>query len=196
MSDIVGILLAAGSAQRFGAHKLIQPLADGTPVAVAAARNLIEALPNSIAVVRPDDYQLIDAFSSLGLKIVENPLAGQGMGTSLAAGINASADADGWLIALADMPWLRPETIQMLAESLQKGASIVAPVHAGRRGNPVGFSHQWCDRLQALVGDVGARHLLASHSDQMILQTTFDEGVLKDIDHPDDLLREQADLFI
>lgn len=189
MSDIVGILLAAGSAERFGGHKLMQPLADGTPVGVAAARTLIEALPNSIAVVRADDDSLIEAFSSLGLKVVENPLAEQGMGTSLAAGVHASAGADGWLIALADMPWVRPETVQMLAESLQNGASIVAPVHDGRRGNPVGFSHQWGDKLQALSGDEGARSLVATHTDELMLFTTTDAGVLRDIDHPDDLSR-------
>ena len=190
MTDVVGILLAAGSAQRFGAHKLTQSLADGTPIGVAAASALIAAVPNSIAVVRPDDYPLIKAFSSLGLKIVENSLADEGMGTSLAAGVNASAGADGWLIALADMPWVHARTISMLADTLQNGASMVAPVHAGRRGHPVGFSRHWGERLQALSGDEGARNLLAAQADKLVLQDTQDAGVLEDIDHPHDLVRQ------
>ncbi len=55
---VVGILLAAGFSTRFGTNKLLAALpADGpeagTPVAVAAARHLAEALPESVAVVRP-----------------------------------------------------------------------------------------------------------------------------------------------
>ena len=39
-APVVGILLAAGSASRFGADKLAATLPDGTPVGVAALRNL------------------------------------------------------------------------------------------------------------------------------------------------------------
>ncbi|MEN8213347.1 MAG: nucleotidyltransferase family protein [Pseudomonadota bacterium] len=188
MTDVVGILLAAGSSQRFGAHKLMQPLADGTPVGVAAAGALIAAVPNSVAVVRSGDNPMIEAFLSLGLKIVENPFADQGMGASLAAGVEANAGADGWLITLADMPWVQTETVRILAHSLQKGASMVAPVHDGRRGHPVGFARHWGDRLRALSGDEGARGLVSAHADELVLLNTSDAGVLKDIDRPHDLV--------
>ena len=46
------ILLAAGRSSRFGGNKLLHPLADGTPVALAAARNLVAALPGALAVVK------------------------------------------------------------------------------------------------------------------------------------------------
>ena len=187
MTVIVGILLAAGSARRFGADKLMQPLADSTLVGVAAASNLIKVLPNSIAVVRPGDTALIKAFTSLGMIIVENPIAEQGMGTSLAAGIRASSDADGWLIVLADMPWIHVETIGKLANGLQAGASLVAPLHGGRRGHPEGFSSRWGGRLLELDGDKAASNLISQHEDDLQLQPTDDPGVYKDIDHPDDL---------
>ena len=51
----VGILLAAGFSRRFGAEdKLMQLLPDGRPLALAAAQNLLVALPRTIAVVRPE----------------------------------------------------------------------------------------------------------------------------------------------
>ena len=43
-----GILLAAGRSSRFGADKLLQPMPDGTRVAVAAARALVTALPGAM----------------------------------------------------------------------------------------------------------------------------------------------------
>jgi molybdenum cofactor cytidylyltransferase len=189
MTQIAGILLAAGSAQRFGAAKLLQPLHDGVPVAAAAAQALLQVLPNTLAVVKPGDHVLIELFTELGLCIVENPLAYEGMGTSLAAGIDATAQADGWLIMLADMPWIQPATISSLAYRLADGASIVAPVYAGQRGHPVGFSSHWLQPLRDLSGDRGARDLIADNLDALELLATQDAGVLRDIDFPHDLKR-------
>ena len=189
MTKIAGILLAAGSARRFGAPKLLHPLHDGDPVAKAAAQALIHVLPNTLAVVKPGDHALIELFTELGLHIVENPLADEGLGTSLAAGVNATAQADGWLIMLADMPWIQPATISALAARLENGASMVAPLYAGRRGHPVGFSSRWLQPLRDLCGDKGARDLIADNSDALDLLATEDAGVLKDIDFPYDLSR-------
>ena len=189
MTEPVGILLAAGSARRFGGAKLLHPLPDGQAIGVAAAGSLMEAVPNTVAVVQPGDHALIEAFSEIGLKVVENPLADEGMGASLAAGINATSGAAGWLIALADMPWVLPATITALADRLKNGVSIVAPMYKGRRGHPVGFSSLWQEQLRGLSGDRGARDLIANHPDELELLNTEDDGVLKDIDYPRDLNR-------
>jgi len=189
MTGISGILLAAGSARRFGAPKLLQPLHDGLPVAAVAAQTLTQVLPDTWAVVKPGDHALIEVFTALGLHIIENPRADEGMGTSLAAGVNASVNSitDGWLITLADMPWIQASTISALASRLENGASIVAPLHQGRRGHPVGFASHWFHSLSELHGDKGARNLIAQNPDAVDLLTTADAGVLRDIDYPDDL---------
>lgn len=154
---------------------------------VAAAYHLVAALPNTLAIVRPDDVRLAERFEALGLRVVENSQAEQGMGRSLAMGVGASADAKGWVVALADMPWIKPETIGAVAQALSQGARLAAPVYQGRRGHPVGFGRQWGDRLQALQGDHGARHLLQAYPDELVLLSTDDPGILLDIDHQDDL---------
>jgi molybdenum cofactor cytidylyltransferase len=187
MTGVAGILLAAGSSSRFGAAKLLHPLADGQAVGVAAGRALLQAVPNSIVIVRPGDQALIEAFTAIGLQVMENPLADEGMGTSLAAGVAALAGAAGWLIALADMPWLQSVTIAALADRLNNGASMVAPVYRGQRGHPVGFSSRWQKALQALSGDCGARGLITAHADELELISTEDAGVLQDIDYQHDL---------
>ena len=144
-------------------------------------------IPDVIAVVQPEDYALIDAFSSIGITVVENTRAEEGMGTSLAAGVNASSHADGWLVTLADMPWIQPATISALANELKNGASMVAPAYRGERGHPVGFSARWLKPLQALSGDRGARDLIAAYPDKLELVATDDVGIVKDIDYPLDL---------
>lgn len=193
MRPTTGILLAAGAGRRFGAHKLLQPLPGGEPVAVAAGRNLVAALPGSVAVVRAGDLALAEALAAIGLRIHEHPGADAGMGTSLAAGVAATADAAGWIIALGDMPWIRPETIRALAEALRAGADLVAPFNAGRRGNPVGFAAGWGERLRALTGDRGARDLIAAQRGRLVLLPTPDPGVLLDVDGPADLDRLPPD---
>lgn len=185
--NVVCILLAAGSAKRFGSHKLLHLLPDGVAIGVTAANNLLQVIPDVIGVVQPEDHALIDAFSSIGITVVENTRAEEGMGTSLAAGVNASSHADGWLVTLADMPWIQPATISALANELRNGASMVAPAYKGERGHPVGFSARWLKPLQALSGDRGARDLIATYSEELELVTTDDAGVLKDIDHPQDM---------
>lgn len=183
----IGILLAAGSARRFGGHKLLQPLPDGVAVGVAAARALQGVLSGVIAVVRPGDHDLHTAYTDMGLHVVENPDAARGMGSSLAVGMKAAPEAPGWIIALADMPWVRSATVGALAERLQHGASIVAPVYRGQRGNPVGFSCRWFAELAALSGQRGARELLVQHADALLLVDCDDRGVLADVDYPTDL---------
>lgn len=187
---IAGVLLAAGSGARFGGHKLLAPLPDGTAVAVAAARHLIDALPDSVVVLRPGDETLAALLAAEGLRIVVNPNANSGMGTSLACGV-AAIGADGWIIALADMPAIRSATIQAVAEALAAGAPLAAPVYQGQRGHPIGFARRFQAALTALTGDRGGRDILAQHAEEVRLIETDDPGVLVDIDHAADIVAEE-----
>ncbi len=182
---IVGVLLAAGFSRRYGANKLIQRLPDGTLVAVAAGRNLVAALPETIAVVRPDVPELAEALHDAGLRVVICETAHLGMGASLAHGIHAAVDADGWIVALADMPFIHPESIRAVARGIEAGAAIMAPQFAGERGHPVGFSARYRTELAGLTGDEGARQILKR--DPITLVHCADPGVIRDIDTPGDL---------
>jgi molybdenum cofactor cytidylyltransferase len=193
-ANIRGILLAAGYSKRFGSNKLFQALPAGaaeagTPIALAAAKHLLEALPESIAVVRPRAQKLGKMLRDAGCNTVVCKNASEGMGTSLAAGVRATSGADGWIVALADMPFIRPETIRIVTKALQEGAAIAAPSFHGERGHPVGFARRFYDELALLRGDHGARELLHQHRDNVILCEVDDAGVLRDIDKPSDLER-------
>lgn len=179
---ITGILLAAGAGTRFGGDKLLAPLRCGTPIGVRAARNLLSAVDHGIAVVRPDDQRLAQLLEKEGFQIEYCPNANTGMGASLAFGVNAAQNSHGWLIALADMPFIQPDTIRHIANLIRAGAPIAAPRHQSVRGHPVGFAREFFHDLAQLSGDRGAHPLLTAHARRIESFDCEDLGIFADID--------------
>jgi molybdenum cofactor cytidylyltransferase len=183
------VLLAAGSATRFGSQKLLARLPDGRAVIEAAVANLISArVGDIVAVIRPD-AALESLLRSHGCSIVVNDRASEGMGTSIAAAVAASPDAEGWLVSLGDMPSIRVDSISVIANAMQAGAGIAIPVMAGRRGHPVGFSVKYREKLLALSGDTGARDIIRAEAPSVTEVAVDDSGIFADIDVPADLKR-------
>lgn len=184
---IQGILLAAGSASRFGSHKLLHPLPGGVPVGIAAARAMSRGTKNVLAILRSGDHKFKGLLRAEGISSVICGRADLGVSESLKTGIRAAPDAEGWLIGLADMPWVRPQTIRAIVEMLEDGADVAAPVHAGRRGHPVGFARTFKARLLTLTGDRGACDLLETYISRVETFKCSDAGVLRDVDEPKDV---------
>lgn len=186
-----GILLAAGYGRRFDPDgvqdKLLAPLADGRPVIWHAARALCAVLPGSVAVLRPGQAERALWLRDAGCEVVESAAAETGMGAALAAAVAASANADGWVVALADMPWLPVDAVAAVAAAIDHPQRVAAAMHDGRRGHPVGFGAAWGAKLMALTGDSGARELL--RETEILLIDNADPGVLRDVDTPADLGR-------
>lgn len=188
---IQGVLLAAGYGRRFDpsghSSKLLAALADGRSVAWHAAHALSSVLPGSIAVIRPGHAELAEVLRDAGCRVLESPDAEAGMGSALAHAVRASAGADGWLVALADMPWLPLDAIRAVAAAIDRSERIAAAACDGQRGHPVGFGAAHGPALAALRGDSGARELLHTHPVQLI--EAGDDGVLRDVDLPEHLQR-------
>lgn len=188
MSGLAGILLAAGSATRFGANKLLATASDSVAVAARAARNLCAVLPDSVAIVRPGDAPLSQCLVGTGIAICECADADYGMGASLACGVAARHEARGWLVALADMPFVRPDTIAAIVGAMLGGAAIVVPRHAGQRGHPVAFSREFREALLALNTDAGGRHIISRNEMRVTWLDVDDPGIAHDIDTLADLM--------
>ena len=92
---IVGLLLAAGSAKRFGSDKLLHRLLHGVPIAVQAARHLKQEISIVFAVLRPGSDELCALLKAEGCEVVVCDNADEGMGASLACAVRAAGAADG-----------------------------------------------------------------------------------------------------
>jgi molybdenum cofactor cytidylyltransferase len=188
-SNATGILLAAGLGTRFdpsGRHnKLLATLPGGTPVVFQSARKLLAVSAEVIAVIRPGAEKLADVLNEAGCSVIFSTDAERGMGAALAAAVRATSEADGWLVALGDMPWIEASTYEAVARQLDQGSELVAPFYRGKRGHPVGFGMAHREALAALDGDAGARGIFSTHTPFVI--EVDDQHVLLDVDLPSDL---------
>jgi molybdenum cofactor cytidylyltransferase len=186
-----GILLAAGRGRRFDPsgrqNKLLQPLQQqgGEVVVAASARAMLAAVDRVVAVVRPGDDAVAALLGRLGCEVRVCPDADTGMAASLTQAVEYTRGAEGWLVALGDMPFVQAATLRLLDAAIAAGFDIAAPVYRGARGNPVAFSRFHLPLLLALDGDQGARAILKSHPVREV--PVDDAGILRDIDSPDDL---------
>lgn len=183
---VAGILLAAGAGARFGGGKLLHPL-EGVAIGVRAVRNMQAAGLTVTAVVRPGSEELARLLHSEGVDVTICANAADGMGVSLAHVIAQTKAAAGWVVALADMPRIRPETIRQVAAAVKQGALIAAPSYRGERGHPVGFGAALRDELLACSGDEGARTVIEGHYADIQWIAADDPGVIFDIDRKEDI---------
>jgi molybdenum cofactor cytidylyltransferase len=68
-----------------------------------------------------------------------------------------------------------------------EGRSIVVPTWRGKRGNPVLWARAFFAEMQAVAGDVGARHLIGEHAGTVVEVEADSDETLIDIDTPEAL---------
>ncbi|WP_339505108.1 nucleotidyltransferase family protein [Pseudomonas sp. RL_105y_Pfl2_101] len=194
MSESIGvIILAAGSGSRF--RRIAGPdkdklLADCTG-RDGAVRSVIEqvlvnlptALEKRVLVTSKDRPQAVRMAQAYGCDFVE--LDSPGLGDSIAAGVDACPDLDGWLIVLGDMPFILPSSIEQVVAGIRANG-ISVPVLAGEYGHPVGFGRGFGPKLMALTGDRGGKALFVGA--HVVEVSVDDPGVTWDVDVPEALV--------
>ena len=169
------LVLAAGKGERFKA-------AGGLEDKLNAMLNGQRVRDHVMAAVQA---------SGLPCHVVEREhtqhLTKPGMGDSIACGVAATPDAQGWLILPADLPLIQASTLQAVAQALQSH-TVVVPFYLGKQGHPVGFQAACGKALQKLTGDEGARAVVMQHT--FLKLSVMDEGAVLDVDTPE--LLEQA----
>ena len=176
---------------RFGSDKLLARHSGerGDLIGARSARHLIAGAGNALAIIPTGAAQLRRSLEEAGCEILESPDTVRGLGASIAAGVAASADAEGWIVALGDMPFVEAATIAAVYRRIADGAPIAAPVlrASGQRGHPVGFARALRAELAAIDGDEGARAVIARHRATIVSIEVDDPGIVRDIDTPSDL---------
>ena len=162
MRDIAIVILAAGSARRFGAAKLAQPYA-GRALLQHALTAACDCNPGEVVLVTGDYAdELAPLAADYAVRVVHNVDHARGMGNSIATGIGAlTRPAAAAILLPGDLPLIRAAHLAELVDAWRTTeCDAVASAYAGTRGPPVLFSAAWFAHLRALDGDRGARALL------------------------------------
>jgi molybdenum cofactor cytidylyltransferase len=121
------------------------------------------------------------------------------MSTSLQTGIaEMGKETQAVLIFLADMPFVRVETIHAMANAFwksQKTNTIVLPMYEGKRGHPVLLPRCYFEEIQKLQGDKGAREILQKHHEKICFIQSKTPEVLLDIDTKEEWFKWKNSLF-
>ncbi|MBW8813596.1 MAG: nucleotidyltransferase family protein [Caulobacterales bacterium] len=184
------VVLAAGSARRFGGGKLTAPFA-GRPLIAGALAAARAAPVDLVVVVTGADAEAVAAAARAAdpaARLVHAPDHAEGMAASLRTGVAAVPPGlAGAFVFLGDMPRVPHAVLAPMAEAVRAGALAAAPTFAGRRGNPVLLASALFPQVAGLRGDQGARPILERLGAGLVLVDAPDDGVLFDVDAPGDL---------
>jgi CTP:molybdopterin cytidylyltransferase MocA len=157
-----------------------------------AAALLAGGVEELVAVLNPTVPGLREALpADPRVRWVAAPPAPSGQIASLRAGLRAlSPSSEAALVALVDQPAVRSVTVAALVQAFREsGASLILPVHQGRRGHPVCFARALYPELLEAPEEEGARAVVRRHRAFLREVAADDPGIHQDVDTPDDLAR-------
>jgi CTP:molybdopterin cytidylyltransferase MocA/ADP-ribose pyrophosphatase YjhB (NUDIX family) len=167
--QVAAIVLAAGGSSRLGKPKQLLPV-DDMPL-LSRTLELIRRteLAPRIVILGGYESEIRAAVPLSGFEVLSNPAYVEGQSTSLATGLAAlPSDIDGVVVLLGDQPLLAPGVLDVLASEFDPSTdAAVRPIYADGPGNPVLLSASLFPELQDIRGDVGARHVLRAHQDEI-----------------------------
>ncbi|GMW01141.1 MAG: hypothetical protein AMXMBFR84_22780 [Candidatus Hydrogenedentota bacterium] len=195
---IYAVVLAAGLSRRMGSQKLLLPY-NGRPLVMHIVQQLQKSKIDGIIVVT--GYmanEIMRVLPQSACKFVNNEHYQEGMLSSVRAGLRAvPLEAEAFMVVLGDQPSLRTPVVNQLIDGYRATSkSIVVPAHRNDTGHPIVISTSHRDAILTEFNETGLRGLIYGNPDQVYRLPVEDEGVLRDMDTPEDYRRELAALSL
>ncbi|HKI06003.1 MAG TPA: nucleotidyltransferase family protein [Thermoanaerobaculia bacterium] len=191
------ILPAAGASRRMGRPKLLLPVG-GRPMVTAVVEALRGGGVREVVVVTAPSDEALQAWArEAGVTLAVNPDPERGMLSTIREGIAALGGAaelarrgEILLVSPADLPNLRAETVAgLLRRMTETGAPLAVPTFHGKRGHPLAIAPRLIPEIDSLDPSVGLRQLRDRHEAELLEVEGEDEGVIQDVDTPEDYRR-------
>ena len=182
------ILLAAGRSQRMGAKKQLLPI-QGRAAVVRCLESLRDAqFAEIVLVVNREAGDVADAAKDFPVRVAVNEIPESDMAASVKTGLACiDRNATGVLICLCDHPLVRPATLEaMVSTHARMPDAIIIPVYHGRKGHPTLFPSVF---LEDLGKHATLRDVIGHHHAKISFLNVDDEGVILDMDTPEDYRR-------
>ena len=185
----LGIVPAAGAAERFGGAKLVANVG-GSPLLERTIRALLDGGVDKVVVVLgPDGDRIRTEVPAIGDRKVStatNRRPERGMFSSIQEGLR-EAKGDPILVLPGDMPYVEPATVAALLRLYGEKGGIVSPRSNGKRGHPVVMPGKYRDEIMAAGEGVTLHEVLRAHAGERVDMDVYDRGVVRDVDVPSDL---------
>jgi molybdenum cofactor cytidylyltransferase len=190
-TQITAVLLAAGSARRMGGEKVLLTL-DGEPMLRRLAREVVAlGLSEILIVANARNHAAVFAtLSDLPVRVLLNPRAGEGIGTSIGlAAASVARTSQALLMTQGDQPLVDRGMLRALVRTWrEESPDFVASSYGEIVTTPVLFSCRLLEELRELDGDRGAKSVLERRLDRgRILPFPAWRGI--DVDTPEDYER-------
>ncbi len=191
MNKISCLLLAAGESRRMGeVNKLLLPIA-GKSLVRRTAEELLKFPFQEIIVITGHDAAAIEKeLFDLPVKLIHNTSFRNGMHSSIRTGLLNSwvAQANGFMICMADQPLFNVGIVERLAEAFAQTSQprIVFPSIGIEKGHPVLISTHFVPEIIAEGdGDYGCQYLFKRHPTNLIPVEFQDRASCVGVDTPE-----------
>ena len=193
---ISAVILAAGESRRMGKqNKLLLPVG-GEALLVKLVKSVCDSDVGQVLVVIGHEAEKIRReLNNFPLSFVYNPNFSEGMTTSIKSGVKeVSPDCDGYMICLADMPFINTSEINKLIHAyaqnrIKEKRLIVIPVYQGHRGNPVLFSTEFREDILEHKMEYGCKGVIMKNFESVKEIEMDDDSMLLDVDTLEDYQR-------
>jgi molybdenum cofactor cytidylyltransferase len=171
-----------------GRSKQLLPLGPSPVIRHCLDRIVASGLRDIVVVLGADLDGMAGAISGMPVRTVVNADPRSDMAGSVRLGLRQIDPAStGVLICLADHPLVLSGTIKGLVNVHHSGPDrILIPLYHGRRGHPTLFPRKAIDDI--FIAET-LRDVIASRADSVRTVDVDDEGVVLDLDTPEDYER-------
>ncbi|MEW5912106.1 MAG: selenium cofactor biosynthesis protein YqeC [Thermodesulfobacteriota bacterium] len=186
-TKVAGVILAAGQGKRFGADKLLAPLA-GRPLAAWVLAAALASELDLVVLVARDEVARALGPGGPRLRVVPNSAPEQGQALSLRLGLaSLEPEFSHILFLLADQPLISPSLIKQFLRLAREGVELAALQPQSRLRPPALFGRRYFAELADLTGDQGGRSLLERYAEAVRAVKPLEAGQGADVDRPADL---------
>ena len=187
-TGISAIILAAGQSRRMGRSKPLLTLGGGTIIAHVAGSFRAAGIEDITVVLGHRGNDIIPELQKNKLSWVVNEQYEQGMLSSVKIGLASLGERiEGFFIMPADIPLVRPATLRDLYRfHVEHPGRVIYPCFQEQRGHPPLIPALFKQEIMMYEGAGGLRQCMQAWNHDSLDVAVAAQGVLMDMDTPDD----------
>lgn len=190
--SIGAVVLAAGLSRRMGKEKVLLPLGPETVLERVLATLAAAGISEKVVVLREDLEGAIEIARREGARMAINPRPEEEMLLSIRLGMmELNAELDAFFVWPADHPAVGAATLEALILAAAPD-QVALPTYEGRRGHPALVGGHLKGNIAAIPAGLGLRQLWCDRPEILREVAVPDEGVLLDLDTPEDYAKAIA----